>query len=96
MKSWTTALPRFTLRWAPWDNSPFTVTTSYSWYRNRLPLEYLEKYTTRIRAVEPDQIQAAGKKYMAPDESAVVVVGDASQIRPALEKFGKVEVVQPK
>jgi hypothetical protein len=39
--SWTTALPRFTLRWAPWDTSPFTVTTGYSWYRNRLPLNYL-------------------------------------------------------
>jgi len=39
--SWTTALPRFTVRWAPWRDSPFTVTTGYSWYRNRLPLEYL-------------------------------------------------------
>jgi hypothetical protein len=39
--SWTTALPRFTVRWAPRDNSPLTVSTGYSWYRNRLPLNYL-------------------------------------------------------
>jgi hypothetical protein len=39
--SWTTVLPRFTVRWAPRDNSPLTVTTGYSWYRNRLPLNYL-------------------------------------------------------
>lgn len=39
--SWTTALPRFTVRWAPRDNSPLTVTTGYSWYRHRLPLNYL-------------------------------------------------------
>ena len=38
---WTTLLPRFTVRWAPRDNSPLTVTTGYSWYRNRLPLNYL-------------------------------------------------------
>ena len=38
---WTTVLPRFTLRWAPRENSPLTVTAGYSWYRNRLPLDYL-------------------------------------------------------
>jgi hypothetical protein len=38
---WTTVLPRFTVRWAPRENSPLTVTAGYSWYRNRLPLNYL-------------------------------------------------------
>ena len=38
---WTTALPRFTVRWAPRENSPLTVTAGYAWYRNRLPLNYL-------------------------------------------------------
>jgi predicted Zn-dependent peptidase len=61
-----------------------------------LPVDYLEKYTTRIRSVEPDQIQSAAKKIIAPDESAIVVVGDAKQIGPALEKFGKVVVTQEK
>jgi zinc protease len=61
-----------------------------------LPTDYLENYTTRIRSVEPDQIQSAAKKIIAPDQSAIVVVGDAKQIGPALEKFGKVEVTQEK
>ena len=39
--SWASLLPRAVLRWAPRDNSPLAVTASYSWYRNRLPLEYL-------------------------------------------------------
>jgi hypothetical protein len=39
--SWTTVLPRFTARWAPRENSPLTVTAGYSWYRDRLPLNYL-------------------------------------------------------
>ena len=34
-----------------------------------------------------DQIQSVAKKYIAPDQSAIVVVGDAKQIGPALEKF---------
>jgi predicted Zn-dependent peptidase len=61
-----------------------------------LPIDYLENYTTRIRSVEPDQIQSVAKKIIAPDQSAIVVVGDAKQIGPALEKFGKVEVVRDK
>jgi zinc protease len=52
-----------------------------------LPLDYLEKYITRIRSVEPDQIQAVAKKIIDPEQSAIVVVGDAKQIGPALEKF---------
>jgi hypothetical protein len=46
--------------------------------------------------VEPDQIETAAKTIIAPDQSAIVVVGDAKQIGPALEKFGKVEVTTAK
>jgi zinc protease len=59
-----------------------------------LPNAYLEKFTSRVRAVEPDQIQAAAKKYMSPDKAAIVVVGDASKIAKALEKFGTVTVTK--
>jgi predicted Zn-dependent peptidase len=59
-----------------------------------LPNDYLETYTTRVRSVEPDQIQAVAKKYLAPGDSAVVVVGDASKIGDALKKFGDVTVVK--
>src|SRR5262249_12636940 len=52
-----------------------------------LPVDYLEKYTTRVRSVEPDQIQTAAKKYIAADHAAIVVVGDASKIGPEVEKF---------
>jgi len=39
--AWASLLPRGVLRWTPRDNSPLAVTAGYSWYRNRLPLEYL-------------------------------------------------------
>src|SRR4029434_5305761 len=36
-----TLLRRATLRWPPRADSPLAGTAGYSWYRNRLPLEYL-------------------------------------------------------
>ena len=59
-----------------------------------LPESYLETYVTRVRSVEPDQIQAAAKKYISSGQAAIVVVGDASKIGDALKKFGEVSVVK--
>jgi predicted Zn-dependent peptidase len=59
-----------------------------------LPNDYLEKFTDRVRAVEPDQVQAAARKYMAAEKSVIVVVGDASKIAKPLEKFGKVTITK--
>jgi zinc protease len=55
-----------------------------------LPNDYVEKFTGRVRAVEPDQILEAARKYMAQDKSVIVVVGDASKIGAAVAKFGTV------
>jgi predicted Zn-dependent peptidase len=60
-----------------------------------LPKDYLETYTTKVNSVEPGQIEAAAKKYMAPENSAVIVVGDASKIAEQVGKLGKVEIVKP-
>jgi zinc protease len=57
-----------------------------------LPDDYLEMFTTHVRSVEPNQIQAAAQKYMHPDRAIIVVVGDAAQIGKPLEKFGPVQV----
>ncbi|HLK66421.1 MAG TPA: pitrilysin family protein [Bryobacteraceae bacterium] len=59
-----------------------------------LPNDYLETYTTRMRSVEPDQVLAAAKKYMAPGDASIVVVGDASKITDILKKFGDVTVAK--
>jgi zinc protease len=61
-----------------------------------LPNDYLETYTVKIRSTEPPQILSAARKYMSPDAAAIVVVGDAAQIGKAVEKFGKLEVVEAK
>jgi predicted Zn-dependent peptidase len=56
--------------------------------------QYLETRIDKIRRVEPDQVQAASKKYFDPAKLAVVVVGDAKAIQPALEKVGPVKTVK--
>jgi len=61
-----------------------------------LPNDYLEAFTQHVRSVVPDQIQAAVKKYFAPDQATIVVVGDASKIQKPLEKFGSVTVEKAK
>jgi predicted Zn-dependent peptidase len=43
-----------------------------------LPNDYLETYTTRVRSVEPDQILAAAKKYLAPGKFGDVTVTKAN------------------
>ena len=60
-----------------------------------LPKDYLETYITKINSTEPAQIQDAAKKFMSPENDAVVVVGDAAKLQPMLEKLGKFEVVKP-
>ncbi len=60
-----------------------------------LPNDYIETYTTHVRSTEPDQIEAAAKKYIVPGDSAIVVVGDAAKIQKALEKFGTVTLAKP-
>jgi predicted Zn-dependent peptidase len=46
--------------------------------------------------VEPDQILKAAQRVINPANSAIVVVGDAKQVAPKLEKLGKVEVTPSK
>ena len=61
-----------------------------------LPDDYLEKFTARVRSVEPGEIQAAAQKYLDPAKATIVVVGDAAQIAKSLEKFGPVHVEKVK
>ena len=56
---------------------------------NGLPNEYLENYTTRVRAVTAEQLQAVCAKYMNPDNLSLVVVGDGKAVGAALKKFEK-------
>lgn len=47
-----------------------------AWYG--LPLDYLDTWTERVRAVTLEQVRAAFRKHVRPDALVTVVVGDAS------------------
>ena len=58
----------------------------------KFPVDYWDRYTDRITAVTPAQVQAVARKYLDPKRLQIVAVGDAAKIAPNLRSFGPVEV----
>jgi len=56
------------------------------------PDDYWDTYPAKVMAVTADDVQRVAKKYIDPNTMQVVAVGDASKIKPMLEKFGTVEM----
>ena len=55
------------------------------------PADYWDKYPAQIAAIKADDVQRVARKYINPATMQVVAVGDASKIKPVLEKYGPVE-----
>jgi zinc protease len=56
------------------------------------PPDYWDRYSERITAVTPAQVQAVARKYLDPSKLQIVAVGDGSKIEAGLRKFGPVEL----
>ena len=56
------------------------------------PADYWDAYPAKIMTVSADDIQRVARKYLNPETMQLVAVGDASRIKAALEKYGKVDV----
>ncbi|HKY08795.1 MAG TPA: pitrilysin family protein [Candidatus Binatia bacterium] len=56
------------------------------------PSDYWDTYPAKIMAVTADDVQRVARKYLNPDALQIVAVGDASKIKPALEKYGTVAI----
>lgn len=50
----------------------------------RLPDDYFDKYSERIRAVTVEDVQRVAQKYIVPEKMAIVIVGDRKKIEPAV------------
>ncbi len=55
---------------------------------NNLPADFYKTYLQRVNAVTADDVLRVARKYMNYDNTRVVVVGNASQMLPALKKLG--------
>jgi zinc protease len=53
-----------------------------------LPADFLGRYVPMIRKVDAAQVQAMARKYYAPADQSIVVVGDGGAIEAQLAPFG--------
>ena len=59
-----------------------------------LPMSELAAYAGNVRAVTPEQVQAAFARHLPGSEASLVIVGDAAQFIEALRaKYPNVEVI---
>ncbi|MCD2518729.1 insulinase family protein [Massilia sp. G4R7] len=59
-----------------------------------LPAEFLGEYVPRIQKVTPEQVRAVAKKYYAPENQSIVVVGDQKAVGEQLKAFGEFTVLE--
>lgn len=57
-----------------------------------LPADYFKTYAKRVSRVSAESIKTLAGKYLGADDATVVVVGEAKEIKPQLEKLGAVIV----
>jgi zinc protease len=57
-----------------------------------LPAEYLAQYVPMIEKVTPEQVRDVSKKYFAPENQSIVVVGDSKAVGEQLKAFGEFTV----
>jgi len=66
----------------------FAVTSK----QHGFPPDYWDTYPAKIMAVSAADVQRVARKYLNPETLQLVAVGDASKIKPVLERYGTVEV----
>ncbi len=57
-----------------------------------LPAEFLGEYVPRIQKVTPEQVREVAKKYYAPENQSIVVVGDQKALGEQLKAYGEFTV----
>ncbi|HUP88332.1 MAG TPA: pitrilysin family protein [Longimicrobiales bacterium] len=55
--------------------------------------DHVQTWRQRLGAVTAADVQSAAKKYLRPENSLIVISGDAQVLKPKLERFGKVTIV---
>ena len=58
-----------------------------------VPADAIETYRSRVAGLEPEEIQRVSRAYFDPGRAAVVVVGDALELRAALARVAPVRIL---
>jgi predicted Zn-dependent peptidase len=61
-------------------------------YLNQLPENYLETYRERVRAMTPQDVLSASRKYFDSANAQIVIVGDRKEVEEQAGLFGDIEV----
>jgi zinc protease len=56
---------------------------------NDLPDDYFKNYLKKLNSVSVEDVQEMAKKYLFPNKSNVIIVGNAQEVAPSLKKFSK-------
>lgn len=59
--------------------------------RYNLPASYYRDYLKNLGAVDQKAVMNVATKYVNPDRMHIIIVGNAKQIAPGLEKYGEVK-----
>lgn len=72
--------------------NPSTIATfALNIARYNLPKDYYRNYLKNLANVTPQQIQLMARKYVLPENMHIVVVGNAKQVAPGLDKYGQIK-----
>lgn len=58
-----------------------------------LPDDYWDGYRAQIAQVTPSDALAAAQKHVEPERAVIVVVGKAADVKPVLDQYGQVTVI---
>ena len=57
-----------------------------------LPADFYKTYAARVAGLKPERASELAQQYIDPNDLVIIAVGEAKEIVPQLEKFGKVTV----
>ena len=58
--------------------------------RYKLPKDYYATYLERVQAVSQEDVREAAKQFLLPEQAHIVVVGNAAEVGPAMERVATV------
>lgn len=74
------------------ENASTVATYALNIDRYNLPADYYSTYLQRLATVTPEQVNAAAKKYLKPENANILVVGD-EELAEKLNAFGEVALL---